>query len=295
MTPVPPVSVPTRKPRSWRRWLLRGAAVLGSAYVGVILLLMAFEDRLAYHPIPADVDWTPAPSAEFQDVDLRAADGTSIHAWWLPREGASGAILCCHGNAGNLSYCGQLLVELREALRESVLVFDYPGYGRSGGRPSEAGCFAAADAAYDWLTQTRHVPPDGVLLYGESLGGGVVVDLASRRPHRGLVLARTFTSLPDVGQHHLPWLPVHWMTRNRFDSLAKIRLCRGPVFVVHGTADWLVPFTQGQRLFEAANEPKAFCPVEGAGHNDIPDQAFLSDLRRFLAEHPASPANPGPP
>jgi fermentation-respiration switch protein FrsA (DUF1100 family) len=223
-------------------------------------------------------------------VDLRTPDGTRIHAWWLPCPGASGALLYCHGNAGNLSDRGLVVRYMGPALRESVLIVDYPGYGRSAGTPTEAGCYAAADAAYDYLTGTRRVPPEQVVLYGESLGGGVVVDLASRRPHRGLVLVSTFTTIPDVGQRLFPWLPVRWVMRNRFDSLAKIGRCRGPVFVVHGTADGLVPVAMGRRLFEAANEPKAFFPVEGAGHNGLPIESFLPKLRQFLDEHAADRA-----
>jgi fermentation-respiration switch protein FrsA (DUF1100 family) len=268
-------------------WL---AAVVAGAYLAVLLVLMAFEDRLVFHPVRAAEDWTPVPSEQFQDVDLRTADGTRIHAWWLPREGASGAVLCCHGNAGNLSHWGTALLTLGQALGESVLMFDYPGYGRSEGVPNEAGCYAAADAAYDYLTGTRRVPPEQVVLYGQSLGGGVVVDLASRRPHRGLVLVSTFTTMPDAGQRLAPWLPVRWMMHNRFDSLAKIGRCRAPVFVVHGTDDGLVPLEMGRRLFEAANEPKAFFPVEGAGHNDLPLETFLPKLRQFLDEHAADRA-----
>jgi fermentation-respiration switch protein FrsA (DUF1100 family) len=261
-------------------------------YLGFLLVLRAFENRLVFHPVAADDDWDPPPSADCQDVDLRTADGTRLHAWWLPCEGASGAVLCCHGNAGNLSYMGPVLADLRRGLGESVLVVDYPGYGRSTGRPSEAGCYAAADAAYDWLTGTKQVAPERVVLYGESLGGGVVVDVASRRPHRALVLVSTFTSLPDVGRHHLPWLPVRWVIRTRFDSAAKIGRCHSPVFVAHGTADGLVPLAMGRRLFDAANEAKVFVPVDGAGHNDLPTSAFVEQLRQFLTAHPPPPAAP---
>lgn len=289
--PLPTLTGPSRgepapKRRSWRRWLLLGLAILGGAYLAGLLFLVAAEDWLVYHPVPAARDWTPSPSADIQDVELLAADGTRLHAWWLPCEGATGAVLCCHGKGSNLSHYGRLLLELRQALGQSVLMFDYPGFGRSGGQPSEAGCYAAADAAYDWLIQTRRVPPGQLLVYGESLGGGVAVDLASRRPHRGLVLVKTFTALPDVGQHVVPWVPAGWLMHNRFDSLAKIGLCKGPVFVVHGTADWLIPFAQGRRLFEAARGPKAFCPVEGATHNNLPAASFLGELGRFLADHP---------
>jgi fermentation-respiration switch protein FrsA (DUF1100 family) len=274
-----------RKRRPWWRWLVRLAVAVVFAYLGILGALMAIEDRLVYHPIPAAEEWRAAPNEHVQDVELRAADGTRLHGWWYPQEGARGAVLFCHGNHGNVSQYGKKLPELAQALGESVLIFDYPGFGRSEGQPTEAGCYAAADAAYDWLTGDQQVPAENVVLCGESLGGGVAVDLASRRPHRTLVLVKTFTSLPDVGQNLLPCFPVHWVMHNRFDSLAKIGRCERPVFVAHGTDDNLVPYALGQRLFAAANEPKAFFPVEGAGHNDWLEGAFLPELQNFLAAH----------
>jgi fermentation-respiration switch protein FrsA (DUF1100 family) len=244
---------------------------------------MALENRLVYHPTPASQDWQ-LPPMPVEDVHLKLPDGTPIHAWWCPRPGATGALLYCHGNAGNLSHRGHAIQALQQLLDQPVLIFDYPGYGKSGGRPSEQGCYAAADAAYAWLTQAAKIPADRVLLYGSSLGGGVAIDLASRRPHRALVVEKTFTSMPDVGQRLYPWLPVRWLLRNRFDSLAKIGKCRQPVFVGHGTTDDLVPFVLGERLFAAANPPKQFFRMEACGHNDPLPREFFDALRRFLAE-----------
>jgi fermentation-respiration switch protein FrsA (DUF1100 family) len=166
----------------------------------------------------------------------------------------------------------------------SVLIFDYPGYGRSDGTPTEAGCYAAADAAYHWLTQTMKVPPEQLLLYGGSLGGGVAVDLASRHPHRALILVKTFTSIPDVAQSVYPWLPARWLVHNRFDNLEKIGRCPRPLFVAHGTADRLIPFAHGQRLFEAAAEPKRFLRMAEIDHNDGLSGDFFPALRVFLDE-----------
>src|SRR5205823_4469722 len=153
-----------------------------------------------------------------------------------------GAALYFHGNGGNLSWWGDSLHVLSDKLGESVLIVDYPGYGKSQGQPSEAGCCAAADAAYEWLTAVKKIAGEQVLIFGESLGGGVAVDLASRKAHRGLVLIKTFTSLPDVGQRIHPYFPIRLLMRNRFDSLSKIALCTRPTFVTHGDADGLVPF-----------------------------------------------------
>jgi fermentation-respiration switch protein FrsA (DUF1100 family) len=241
-----------------------------------------------FRPVSYTQDWQPPPpDLHIEDVHLSAV-GIPIHAWWAPPLGwepAQGALVYCHGNAGNLSHRGEGLRRWHQQLGVAPLIFDYPGYGRSGGRPSEAGCYAAADAAYDWLVETAHVPSEKILLYGGSLGGGVAIDVASRRPHRALVLVSTFTSLADMARKRLPWLPAGWLMRRRWDNLHKIRSCRRPVFIAHGTADRLVPFRQGERLFAAANEPKAFFPMNGYDHQHTPGPDFYEALRRFLAEY----------
>jgi fermentation-respiration switch protein FrsA (DUF1100 family) len=274
---------------SWGWLLLRLAALAGFGYLGILVLLVAMEDRLVFHAKDFGREWPPPTGAHFQDVDLTAADGTHLHAWWCPYKNAHGAILHCHGSGGDLSHWGPRALELQENLHESVLLFDYSGYGRSEGTPSEAGCYAAADAAFDWLTQTQGVPPEQMVLYGESLGGGVAVELAHRRPHRALVLVKTFTSIPDVAQQRFPLVPVRWLAHNHFDNLAKIKACTRPVFIAHGSADDFVPFALGRRLFDAANEPKQFVAVEGMDHNGALESGFLGELRQFLATEATIP------
>jgi fermentation-respiration switch protein FrsA (DUF1100 family) len=269
-----------------RRYSVRAVVVLGVLYLLFVGDLLAFEDNFVYRPNARGGYWVPAPEdLAAEDVWLTSADGTSIHAWWCPREGSAGATLFCHGNAGNLSQRSGDLRNIREGLGQSVLIFDYPGFGKSGGTPSEAGCYAAADAAYAWLAQ--QVPGERIVLFGQSLGGGVAVDLAARVPHRGLVLYKTFTSVPDVAQSKYPIFPARLLVRNRFDSLAKIEACRRPLFMAHGDADRLIPFAQGERLFAAAPaEAKEFLRLPGAGHNGEIPREFASRAAEFLREHP---------
>lgn len=276
---------PPKPPRSWKRRLLGLALRLPIYYLVFVLVMYFLENYLVFPGTPAARGWEPPPDPRVQDIELRSADGTRLHAWWYPRDGADGALLYSHGNGGNLSQRGYFVEALRNTLNQSVLIYDYPGYGKSEGAPTEAGCYAAADAAYDWLIQTQHVAPEDLILFGKSLGGGVAVDLAARRPHRALVLVKTFTSLPDAGQSIYPWLPVHLLMRNQFDSVSKIGKCNRPVFVAHGTADHIIPYALGERLFAAANEPKRFLSLSGVDHNDPLDDRFLFPLRDFLNEH----------
>ncbi|MBY0525349.1 MAG: alpha/beta hydrolase [Gemmataceae bacterium] len=271
--PTPPAA--KARPMTVLRQLKRLSAV----YLGVVLVLLFLENKLVYHPTPSSAHWqAPPANAGVEDVTLETADGTSIHGWWAPKPDARGAILYCHGNAGNISHRLGLIKELQQTLGLSVLAFDYPGYGKSEGSPSEAGCYAAADAAYAWLTQ--RVPPDEIVLLGKSLGGGVAVDLATRQPHRALVLLITFSSIPDVGQSQFPWVPARWLMRNRYDNLAKIGNCTRPIFIAHGDCDTLIPLALSQRLYEAATAPKRFFLMPGCGHAISP--ACFADLADFL-------------
>jgi len=274
-------AAPTAKRSPWRRvryWAVR----VGIVYLGVLLVLMLLENRMVYRPSTAAADWAVPPTPEIEDVWLKAADGTKLHAWYCPQPGSDKAVLYLHGNAGNLSHRGKSIVNVRDALKASVLIVDYPGYGKSEGAPSEKGCYQSADAAYAWLTQEKTIAPGKLLLFGASLGGAVAVDLASRKEHRALILVKTFTSAPDVGATFYPWLPVRWVMRNRFDSAAKIKNVRTPVFIAHGSQDRIVPFALGKRLYEAANEPKTFVELEGQDHNDGLGHDFYSGLLGFL-------------
>lgn len=242
------------------------------------------ENLLVFRPASARQNWVEPPSAEIEDLFLTCASGVRVHAWWLPCEGSSDVVLYLHGNAGNLSHRGGSILKLRQLLGASVLIVDYPGYGKSEGKPTEVGCYEAAHAAYDWLTADQGIDPRDILLYGASLGGAVVIELGSRREHRGMILVKTFTSLPDVASYLHPWLPVRWLMRNEFDSLARIRRCRRPVFIGHGDGDRMVPYVLGKRLYDAAHEPKHLYTMPGDGHNDRLPEEFFAALREFLRE-----------
>lgn len=266
--------------------LVRTALItLAVGYLGVIALLSYFENRLVFRPAKFTETWVPPPSNEIQEIELTAADGCRLGAWWLPCPNSDRSILYLHGNAGNLSYRGGSMLKLREQLKGSVLIVDYPGYGKSEGSPSEDGCYCAADAAYEYLVSEQKVEPEKVILWGGSLGGGVAIDLAARKKHQALIVIKSFTSLPDVGSQRFPWIPVHLLMRNQFRSIDKISKIHTPVYIAHGDRDTVIPFEHGQRLFEAANQPKAFLTIPGNDHNDALPGELFTKVNAFLAEH----------
>jgi fermentation-respiration switch protein FrsA (DUF1100 family) len=268
---------------TWKRRLARLVLLLLLGYAGLTGVLLFLEDWFLYHPVGPD-GTRPPEGISVEDVTLKAADGTPLHAWWSAPPGwkpAEGAVLFCHGNGGHLAWRGGVFRPWLQ-VRQGVLVFDYPGIGRSGGSPSEAGCYTAGEASLAWLTEVQKVPPGRVVLYGGSLGGAVAVDLATRHPCRALFLVSTFTSFPDMAQKVLPWVPGRWLVHNQFNSLGKIGSCHVPVFIAHDRDDDLIPFSQGERLFAAAAEPKRFAATTGIHHNDQPGPEVYPDLWRFL-------------
>lgn len=263
------------------RQLLQLLAVLIVSYFGLIALLMIREESLLFQPRRESDGWLKAPEGLIaEDVWMTTPGGTRIHGWWCPLEGASGALLYAHGAGGNLTYSAKDALRLQQALNLSVLLYDYEGYGKSDGSPSEAGCYAAADAAYSWLLQK--VPAERLVIFGESLGGAVAIDLAVRQPHKALVTCKAFSSMPDMAQKSFPFLPVWYLVRNRFESIDKIGRGTRPVFIAHGDRDGLIPIEQGRRLFEAAPEPKKFFVMTDCDHGNACPVEFYVKLDEFL-------------
>ena len=246
---------------------------------------MTFEESLIFQPRKfPDGDWTTEPGTE--EAWFESSPGAKIHGWFAAPEHPRAVVLYLHGNSGNVTNCKNHVNLFRDRLNASVLVFDYRGFGRSAGLPSETGVLEDARAARRWLAVRCGVPEQDIILVGHSLGGGVAVDLAAKDGTRGLVLWNTFTSLPDVAKRRVPLLPAHLLMRNRLDSLAKIRDYRGPLLQTHGDADRVIPYVLGSQLFAAANEPKQFVPVSKGGHNDPPSREFMVALDQFLEPNP---------
>jgi fermentation-respiration switch protein FrsA (DUF1100 family) len=277
--------LPDLRGRSWKYRLFRIAGGGALCYSCLVLILFFAQGSLLYVPTKAAPGSLKAEDPRVVDVHLTTAEGTSIHGWWAPLDSwrpEDGAVLYCHGNGGNIGHREPIIGWVHAGLKQPILMFDYPGYGCSDGRPSEHGCYQSADAAYDWLVQEEKVPPDRILLYGGSLGGAVAVDLASRRPYRALVLVDTFTSMPKEAQDVYPWLPCRYLVREQFDSLSKIKDCYRPIFIAHTAGDSLISASHGRRLFEAANEPKYFLEVPGSAHDEALTPPSLRVLGDFL-------------
>jgi fermentation-respiration switch protein FrsA (DUF1100 family) len=282
--------------RGERRLALRYAmlSVLILILIGLPLgyfLLRRFEKAVTFHPVrePWGGEWKLPERAE--DVWLTASGGTRMHGWFVraAREPSEATVIYMHGNGGNLSYLDWMAESLADRGFD-VLLFDYRGYGRSEGSISdERGIYEDADAAYEYVSNTRGVPAEKIVLYGQSLGTTAAVDVATRKPCGAIILESGLSSASDMAETILPWLPsfTHSLTKNRFDSVRKLPSVRCPVLVTHGDRDEIIPVEQGRKLHAAAPEPKRLIIVRGAGHNNLSNiggEPYLNDVAGFIKE-----------
>jgi fermentation-respiration switch protein FrsA (DUF1100 family) len=226
-------------------------------------------DRLIFFPDRR----VPPPPLGAEERGFTTADGARLAAWWVPPPAGAPVLVWSHGNAGNIGSRAPVLVALaRRGL--GVLAYDYRGYGRSSGHPTEAGVYCDAAAAYDAARAAAPAAPR-LVAFGESLGGAVSVHLATVRPCAALAVVATFTRLRDVARAH--WGLLGWLAGDRFDVLARIRRVRVPLLIAHGDRDDVVPFALGERLFAAAPGPKRLLRIPGARHDDILGDPGLLD------------------
>jgi uncharacterized protein len=246
----------------------RGLALsrFGLFLLAVYVMLRWFEHKQIYYP-SRTMDAAPGQLGRpFEDVFIPVEHGERVNAWYFPAQNASSPVfLVCHGNAGNISHrleLGALLLETGAG----VLLVDYRGYGRSDGKPGEENSYRDAQAAYHWLAG-KGLAGTGIIGYGESLGGGVVSELAARETLGGLILQSTFTSMTDLGAEVFPWLPVRLISTIKYNTRGKLPKLRVPVLILHSRRDDLIAFHHAEENFAAAREPKFLHELSG-GHND---------------------------
>lgn len=265
---------------------------LGCAVLGTYSPLAPLERQGVFHPdkYPAG-DWQPTVVL-VQDAYFNSLDGVKLHGWYVRAAEPKAHALLLHGNAGNVTVLAESLRILRARHQLTVLALDYRGFGRSEGKPTEAGILQDARAARRWLAEKEGIAESDVVLLGQSLGGGVAIDLAAQDGARGLVLAGTFTSLPDVAQHHVPWLPMKLFMSMQMNSLRKIESYRGPLLLSHGEADEVIPYDQGLALYEACpSTSKRMITVRGGKHNDPQPEEYRAAFDEFIAGLPSLQAS----
>jgi hypothetical protein len=256
---------------------------IGLFLLTVYVLLRLFEYKQIFQP-SRKMDSTPGQLGRpFEDLFIPVENGQRINAWYFPATNtASPVMLVCHGNAGNISDRLDLAALLLEA-GAGVLLVEYRGYGRSDGKPGEERTYRDAQAAYHWLI-AKGVAGTNIIAYGESLGGGIVSELAVREAVGGLILQSTYTSVTALGAELFPWLPARLVSTIKYNTRARLPRLHVPVLILHSRHDDLIQFHHAEENFAAANEPK-FLREIGGGHNDglfVSRPAMLAAVREFL-------------
>jgi hypothetical protein len=240
------------------------ASLVAVIFVGISGCAYVFQRRLTYFPDRSPPDL----AAPFATVSYVSRDGLAMTSWYAPpTEPGAAVIVYFHGNGGHAGYrADKMSPYLDDGL--GVLLVGYRGYGGNPGSPSESGLYLDAEAAITWLA-TETIADDRTVLYGESLGTAIAVEMAMRHSVKAIVLEAPFTSLADVGARAYPFLPVRWLARDRYETIAKIGDVSAPVMVIHGEQDQIVPADMGRAVLAAAPDPKRGLFVQGFGHNEM--------------------------
>ena len=259
------------------KWLVVAAAVYG----GFVALIYAAQRSLMYFPERLRTAPAAAGLGMAEELMLDTADGEKVIVWHVPPRGDKPVVLYFHGNGGSL----RLRVDRFRALTADgtgLVALSYRGYGGSTGSPSETGLIADGEAAYGFAN--ARYPAERIAIWGESLGSGVAVALASTRKVGRLILESPFTSAADVGARVCWFLPVRLMMKDPFFSDARIGKVAAPVLIMHGEQDDVVPFALGERLYALANEPKRFVRFPDGGHDNLDQYGAQAAVRQFLGE-----------
>ena len=243
------------------------------------------EDLFVFQPSAwDDRNWAQLSGLPLEEVWLPVDEVVTVFGWFVNAGPTNPVLLWCHGNAGNVSH---RLENIRQLYQRgiSVMIFDYRGYGRSTGVPSEAGLYQDALTSYDYLIHHRRISPERLIIFGRSLGSVVAGEVAVKRPVAGLIIEGSFPSIQAMSDQHYWGLPARWLMDVEFNLAEKIHALHVPLLVIHGEQDSIVPMALGRQVFDAAHEPKRWYVVSGAEHNDVPyvgGELYFREIDTFI-------------
>ncbi|WP_455211129.1 alpha/beta hydrolase [Kaarinaea lacus] len=270
---------------TWDQLLLAGK-LLFTIYLALLLILVLTQCSMVYYPNLPSRELTAHPGQiglTYESVHFSTEDQQQLHGWYIAATNENDVLLFFHGNAGNISHRLDS-IRIFHQLGLSVFIFDYRGYGKSTGKPSEQGTYQDAQAAFNYLVQERKVDSGKLIYFGRSLGGAVASHLAVIHPPKALILESTFTSAPDMASRLFPVFPMRWLTRFSYSNIDNIQSIHCPVLIVHSPEDEIIPYDLGRKLYETANPPKQLLQIHG-GHNEgfiVSGKIYTEGLKDFL-------------
>ena len=266
--------------------LISVGLILFLSYALILVIVYFKQERMLYFP-EKEIWQTPDNiSLKYDEINFKTKDGLNISGWYIPAENEKGVLLFCHGNAGNISHRLES-INIFNSLNLSVLIFDYRGYGKSEGKPSEHGTYLDAEAAWDYLVNVKGKSPKEIIIFGRSLGGAVAAEIAVRKNPAALIIESCFTSVPELGKTFYPWLPVKLISKFKYSTIDKIGSINCPKLIIHSPEDEIISFSHGKSLYENALQPKEFLKIKG-GHNEgflISGKTYNDGLKIFLEKY----------
>jgi uncharacterized protein len=273
--------------------LLNIILLLLVAYVAALAVLRIFESRFLFYPnYPGRLegDWKPA-SLPVQDVWLLTSDGVKLHGWWIAAENARFTFIAFHGNASNIANRAEVYEFLHQT-PANVFAVEYRGYGRSEGSPGEAGLYRDADAAYKFAVQSKGIPPERIISFGQSLGTGVAAYLGANSKVGGVILEAPFPSVSSVARRVFWFLPgISLLVAGQFPTANRLQRIQAPILIVHCTRDPVIPPDLEEEVYRAARSPKYILRVQGQCHEEASLYApaqYRAALDSFLSTIPVS-------
>ncbi len=266
--------------------LLGGAALV---YVAFGLLLYLFQEHLVHLPQLPGREIIAVPGDRgmaWEEIEISTEDGLRLHGWHIPAERSRGTLLFFHGNAGNISHRLES-IRIFHDLRLDVVIFDYRGYGRSEGRPAEAGLHRDAEAAARWVRDVLGADPARTVYFGRSLGGALAASAARHQPPAALILESTFTSAREMAADLYPIYPTRWLTRLEYTTADYLERVGRPVLVVHSPEDEIIPFHHAKALLERIGERGELLRIRG-DHNTgffYSGALYTGGLDAFIERH----------
>jgi len=260
--------------------------ILGIGYLMLLAFVYFRQGSLLYYPM-GEILHTPADiGLDFDELTVKTRDGVVLFGWYIPARQERGVVLFCHGNAGNISHRLDS-IRIFHDLGLTVCIFDYRGYGKSKGSPTESGTYLDAEAIWDYLIMVKRVPQEKIILFGRSLGSAVAAHLTLTHHAGALIIESGFTSVPDLGEKYFPYLPIRLLSRFRYATIEKIDRIHVPKLFIHSPRDEIIPYSHGVALFGKAAEPKEFLRIMG-GHNEgflLSGETYTTGLDAFISKY----------
>jgi fermentation-respiration switch protein FrsA (DUF1100 family) len=272
------------------RILISLLSIAASIYMLLALALYLLQGKMVFLSGFPGRELTASPRAiglDFEDVHITTSDDERLHGWYVPVRGnptgQNRVVLFFHGNAGNISHRLDS-IEIFNQLGLDTLIIDYRGYGRSTGRTTEPGTYLDAQAAWDYLVDTRGITPDRIIIFGRSLGGAVGAWLGSQHTPAAVIIESSFTSGVDMGRRLYPFLPVALLTRLRYPVVEYVNRLECPLLVVHSRDDEIIPFAMGRSIYAEARKRKSFLELRGDHNNGffISRRNYITGLQDFI-------------